>query len=402
MTLGRKRPGVNPAHVISATVGLSGDLSTCYNASAMRELLDVLERIEALITSGRSAALATVVATSGSTYRRPGARMVIAEASATGTVSAGCLEDELTNAARGVIANGDPTLLSFDTREEMDKIAGTGLGCRGTIDVLIEPLTPDGANTRIYRRLHQALQQETPCQFALVAESEVPNLPVGRPILRVGGSPIEDEVFGAGWEANLNSLLAESSTATGTLELAEGTARVYAEAIDPPPRLIIFGAGFDAMPLAQLASQMGFRVTVVDPRESYVSKQRFPNADALRALHPEDIPGGLSLDERAYAVVMTHNYYRDLEILKRILPSGLRYVGQMGPRARTDELIADVRASLGPLSDEELDKLHGPIGLDVGAETPDEIALSIMSEIMAIHRGREAGFLREQDAPIHH
>ncbi len=368
----------------------------------MRELLDVLERIEALSTSGHSAALATVVATSGSTYRRPGARMVIAEASATGTVSAGCLEDELTNAARGVVADAAPTLLNVDTREEMDKIAGTGLGCRGTIDVLIEPLTPDGANTRIYRRLRDALQREVPCQFALVIESEVPHLPVGRPILRVAGSPIEDEAFGAGWEANLNSLLAGGSTATGTLELAEGTVRVYAEAIEPPPRLIIFGAGFDAMPLAPLASRMGFRVTVVDPRASYVSRQRFPSADALRALHPEDVPGALSLDERAYAVVMTHNYHRDLEILKRILPSGLRYVGQLGPRARTDELIADVRASLGPLSDEELDKLHGPIGLDVGAETPDEIALSIMSEILAVQRGREAGFLREQHAPIHH
>jgi len=373
----------------------------CYNASMMRELREVLERIHALHEEGQSAALATVIATSGSTYRRPGARLLITEENAIGSVSAGCLEDEIAAKAHDVIASHRPRLISFDTREEMDKVAGTGLGCRGTIDVFIEPLVPDDSNMTVYRRLHRALANETPCQFGLVTASDVPDLPVGRSILRVDGSHVEDELFGAGWEANLNSLLADGSTATGTLELADGTVHIYAESIEPPPRLIVFGAGFDAVPLARLADQMGFRVIVVDPRESYLTTDRFPTAHDRLALHPEDAAEALASDERACAVVMTHNYFHDLEILKRVLPSKVAYVGQMGPRDRTDELIADLQESIGPLSDETLGKLHGPIGLDVGAETPEEIAMSIVSELLAVRRGREAGFLRERHAPIH-
>lgn len=367
----------------------------------MRELLDVLGRIPPLHAAERRAALATVIATSGSTYRRPGARMLITDDEAVGAVSAGCLEDEIVARARTVIDHDRPELLQFDTREEMDKVAGTGLGCRGTIDVFIEPLSANAPNTDVYRRIHEALLTETRCQFGLVAESDVADMPVGHSILRVDGSPVEDELFGAGWEANLNSLLADGPTATGTLELAEGSVRIYAESIEPPPQLMIFGAGFDAIPLARLGSQMGFRVAVVDPRETYLTGDRFPTADRLHLVHPQEVGEALTLNDGAYAVVMTHNYFHDLEILKYLLPSGLRYVGQIGPRDRADELIDDLQASIGPLPEESLAKLHGPVGLDLGAETPEEIALSVLSEILAVHRGREAGFLRERHAPIH-
>ena len=366
----------------------------------MRELLDVLERIRSLHADGREAALATVIATSGSTYRRPGARMLIAGDDVIGAISAGCLEDEIIARAHDVIAHGRPTLIGFDTREEMDKVAGTGLGCRGTIEVFIEPLIPDGAGLSVYDRLRRALTDERSCQLGLVAASDVPNLPAGHSILRVDGSPVEGELFGAGWEANLNSLLADGPTATGTLELADGTVRVYAESIEPSARLVVFGAGFDAVPLAQLADQMGFRVTVVDPRENYLTPERFPGAERLNR-HPQDRLDDLALKESTCAVVMTHNYFHDLEILKRVLPSGVGYVGQMGPRDRTEELLSDLEESIGPISEEMLGKLHGPIGLDVGAETPEEIALSIVSELLAVRRDREAGFLRERHAPIH-
>ena len=367
----------------------------------MRELLEVLERIEALHADDRRAALATVIATSGSTYRRPGARMLVADDEAVGAVSAGCLEDEIVARARTVIDEATPELIHFDTREEMDKVAGTGLGCRGTVDVFIEPLTPDGANTGNYRRLHQALMDETSCQFGLVTASDVPNLPAGRSVLRVDGSHVEDELFGAGWEANLNSLLSDGPTADGTLELPDGSVHIYAEEIAPPPRLLVFGAGFDAMPLAQLGRQMGFRVAVVDPRETYLTPERFPTADQLHRVHPQGIGDELTLNDAAYAVVMTHNYYHDLEILKRLLPSEVPYVGQIGPRERAQELLEDLSQDLGPLADETIEKLHGPVGLDLGAETPEEIALSVLSEVLAVHRGREAGFLRERHAPIH-
>lgn len=358
----------------------------------MRELLEILERIEKLSEEGQAAALATVIATSGSTYRRPGARLLVMESQSLGAISAGCLEDEVVAVAQRVLKTGQPQLIHFDTTEEMDKVAGTGLGCRGTIEVFIEPLLTDGSGARVYRELRQALMQDRVCHLAI-------ELKTARHVLIVDGKLYLDEL-------EAPKLLAAVRRASGSMrgrhQILQPRAdrAIYLERIEPPVRLVIFGAGYDAIPLVQLAKQLGFRVTVVDHRPTYLTRERFANADQLLLAHPSELLQKIQLQPGSFVVIMTHNYLHDLEILKFALKSDALYIGQMGPRERTQELLREVEKELGPL-DERLARLYTPIGLDVGAEAPEEIALSILSEILAVKNVRSAGFLKELRAPIH-
>lgn len=360
----------------------------------MRELQEILEYVEALGEAHRTAALATVIATTGSTYRRPGARMLVTPNETVGAVSAGCLEDEVISVARRVLSQEKPEVLRFDTTEEMDAIAGTGLGCRGTIEVFVEPLTPD-ANLGIYRAMRRHLRSEKGCTLALVVAGDH----TGRAALFTDGQLQGTSELEAGLRDALREL--DGSAENLTCELSDGKGRVYLERVEPPLKLVVFGAGFDAIPLVQLADKLGFHVTVVDPRPDYLTPERFPEAERLILAHPPEIGEHLEFDDRTHVVVMTHNYLYDLEILQQGLLSEAPYVGQMGPRERTAELLEDLEERIGPLPLDRRGKLHGPVGLDVGAETPEEIALSILGEMLAVHRGRNAGFLRERDAPIH-
>ncbi len=376
----------------------------------MRELLDILERVEALLDRGGRAALATVIATRGSTYRRPGARLLItpnanANANASvhetvGAVSAGCLEEEVRAVGLRVLQKGKPERLRFDTTEAMDKLVGTGLGCRGTIDVLVEPLDAERADA--YLKLRRCLREDRPCTLGL-------EVGTGRHVLFTQDELLVDEL---GDPALLSALRREAEALparrpTALLRLKERDGvELYVERVEPPLKLIVCGAGHDAQPLVSFAKELGFRVTVVDPRPQYLTGARFPWADHLVLAHPDPdelhqkLP--LRVDGRTAVVVMTHHYERDKGFLSWALRSGAFYVGQMGPRARTDELLTDIeRESGGPLPDGARAKLYGPVGLDVGAETPEEIALSVLSEILAVKNGRPGRPLRERRGPIH-
>lgn len=375
----------------------------------MRELLEILDRIVRLSEEGKSAALATVVATSGSTYRRPGARLLVTESKIVGAVSAGCLEDEVIAIARKVWKTKRPQLLRFDTTEEMDAIAGTGLGCRGTIEVFVEPLTPENFGIYYYQLLLAALMQDSPCILAVVVESNIPEIPLGG-YFAVAEETVHQQEGMEDWLSKelrekmgqvLGKLSPRVPTALKTYALQNGSARIYLERVAPPAKLVIFGAGYDALPLAHFANELGFRVTVVDHRRAYLTKERFPMADQLVLAHPRELNEKIHLDDQTFIVIMTHNYLHDFEIMKLALKSEAPYIGQMGPRDRTQELLAKIAKDLGPLPTEKLARLHAPIGLDLGAETPEEIALSILSEILAVKNARGAGFLKERKTPIH-
>ncbi len=359
----------------------------------MRELLGILNRIVKLSAEGQAAALATVIATSGSTYRRPGARLLVMESQSIGAVSAGCLEDEIISVAQRVLKTDQPQRIHFDTAEEMDPIVGTGLGCRGTIEVFIESLQADEGGARVYRELRQALMQDRVCHLAIEPKT-------ARHMLIVEGELCLDELEDP-------QLLAAVRRASGSMRgrheilQPQPDRAIYLERIDPPMRLVIFGAGYDAIPLVQLAKELGLRVTVVDHRPAYLTRERFANADQLLLAHPSELSQKIQLQPGSFVVIMTHNYLHDLEILKFTLGSEASYIGQMGPRERTQELLAEIEKGIGPLSAERLARVHAPIGLDLGAEAPEEIALSILSEILAVKNVRSAGFLKGRQAPIH-
>lgn len=362
----------------------------------MSGLSRILERINKVLAKGQLATLATVIATSGSTYRRPGARMLVTESEYVGTVSAGCLEDEVISVSQRVIRSRQPERLCFDTTEEMDVVAGTGLGCRGTIHVLIEPL--DAERAGVYCKLGRALDEDRVCELAI-------EVGTGKHALFSHGNLQIDELRDPALleraQRDLAGLSPRQSAMFCRYEHRGRTVELYLERIDPPPKLVVFGAGYDAQPLVRFAKELGFRVTVVDHRPTYLTNERFPSADTLVLAHPREAPSKLQIDGRTFVVILTHNYLHDLELLKQALLSQAPYVGQIGPRTRTEELLAEIEKEQGPLPVEALAKLHAPVGLDLGAETPEEIALSVLGEILAVKSGRTGRFLREHQGPIH-
>jgi xanthine dehydrogenase accessory factor len=342
----------------------------------MRELDLIRHALSAAAERGEAAVLCTVMGVEGSVYRGAGARMVIAGAETTGAVSGGCLEADLVARAPDVIASGRAEMARYDTRASDDVVLGLGLGCQGIIDVLIEPFVGDALDDSIafYERL--AMRRDTVTLLTLLRATDD---------LAIGTRAVLD----------------------GTDRVIEGDERLRArqedvahETIRPATPLVVCGAGTDAIPLVRLAKQMGWYVTVVDHRASFVTSARFPEADVLVCVNltndDTSLTSRIAIDERTMAVVMAHAAAHDRAYLHAMLDARASYIGVLGPRRRTMELLGD-RAVDGNLPD----AVHAPVGLDLGAESPDEIALAIVAEVAAVNAGRSGRPLRDHSGPIH-
>ena len=379
--------------------------------------------------------LATVVRTEGSTYRRAGARMLVtADGRTVGAVSGGCLEADLALRARDALAGGAPALVTYDTRADEDLVWGLGLGCNGRVDVLLEPLAGDRltAAATLYARCRDL---DRPAVLATVLSGQGP---VG---VRPGDHLLvsENAVFDAGLRdrgAASGALRdAVADDARGALRSGRSIVRQYAstgapagepaerpagaprgvlpgavgrdadpidvlhEVLEPPVTLLVCGAGPDAVPVARLAASLGWRVTVADDRVGHARADRFPGA-AVRLLSPNEPataawPGGRP-PSRAAAVVMSHHYERDRSHVAALLATDVAYLGVLGPRRRTARLLADLGAPQAAAA-----RLHAPVGLDLGAETPEEIALAIVAEVAGVLSARPATSLRGRLSGIH-
>lgn len=361
----------------------------------MKELQDILAALGGLAARGEAAALATVVRVDGSSYRRPGARMLVTRAGRiAGSVSGGCLELDVVRQALGVIETGEAALLTYDTTDDSDVVFGVGLGCRGVISILVERLTPEFAEflagpARDRRRGVLAT--------AFRGEGVTPG---SRLCLRDDGSAWGDLAGGALAE-RVREDAGEALRSGVSRVRSYGAIEVFVEVIEPPVPLVIFGAGPDAAPLVRLGKGLGWHVTVVDERPARADAMRFPDADAVFACPPEAVAARVGVDVRTVAVLATHNYLEDLSLLEALLPSPVRYLGVLGPKRRTQQMLADLRTRGLEFAPDRLDCLHGPAGLDTGADTPEGIALAIIAEISAVLAGRGGGLLRERDAPIY-
>jgi xanthine dehydrogenase accessory factor len=366
------------------------------------EITDVLEAIEALDAQGQRMALATIVAVRGSTYRRPGARLLVPEDGAPiGNISGGCLEGDVADVARVVLKEGQARLAGWDLTADDDDVWGLGLGCNGAIEVFIEPADQAVAVTHALRT---ALDEERPIAVVTVLESQDRSAAApGARIVVTEDGPVEgslgdDDLDGAA------TARAREALASGRSEIAsfEPSVRAFVEVLEPPLRLVVCGAGHDAISLVRAAAGVGWRVTVVDDRPAFLSKDRFPVAHAfVRLDDPADVATAAPLDRRTFAIVMTHNYLRDRAYLRGLLTTDVGYIAMLGPAARTYRLIGDLRDAGVEVSDADLERIHGPAGLDLGAEGPDEIAQAIIAEIVAVRHGRTGGMLRERPGPIH-
>lgn len=367
----------------------------------MSELTDVLRAIESLSARGEKLALATIVAVRGSTYRRPGARLLVPEEGAPiGNISGGCLEGDVADVARIVMREGQARVVSFDLTADDDAVWGWGLGCNGAMELFVEPA--DKA-AEVAGALRMALEQERPISMVTVLDAEVPGVEQGNRLLvtpegETRGSLGDPSVDAAAVEAARELLAAERSEVR---ELPGGT-RAFVEVLEPPLRLVICGAGHDAVPLVAAAANLGWSPIVVDDRPAFLTPERFPQAAGFVALErPDQVAERAPLDAHTFVVVMTHNFLRDKDYLRALLRSPVRAISMLGPRARTQRLLHELREEGMEISAGDEERLRAPAGLDLGAEGPEEIAAAIVAEIVAVKRGRGAGFLRDRPGPIH-
>ncbi|MGH2788879.1 MAG: XdhC family protein [Actinomycetota bacterium] len=368
----------------------------------MSEVGEILDAIGALENRGESMALATIVDVRGSTYRRPGARLVMSsDGTMVGNLSGGCLEGEVADVGLSVMKDGRARTALYDLTADDEVVWGWGLGCNGAIEVFIEPAEKA---VEIAGALRNAIEQQRPVAVATVLESSLAGVEPGDRVLVEGG-----EVRGrlADEEALAQvTEIARRSLSTGITEIREltpanGELRIFIEAIQPPLRLVVCGAGHDAVPLVKLAASLGWNVDVFDDRKSMLNKPRFPGARSFIAGPPADAADTAEVNDRTFVVVMSHNYLRDRDYLRSMLDSEAAYVGMLGPSARLERLLGDLATDGINPTDERLERVHGPAGLDVGAEGPEEIAAAIVGEILAVSRGRAGGFLRQRGGPIH-
>jgi xanthine dehydrogenase accessory factor len=372
--------------------------------NGVKELREILKALEPLQRSGEKVALATIVKTKGSTYRRPGARMLMTSAGEMiGSISGGCLEGDVFEHAKKVMNSGEPIVLNYDTSSDDDVVWGLGLGCNGVVHVLVESLRQ---MPNYLSFLEECLEPHHCGVLATVfrTEGEVGVKPGSRMTISEDGSTSgmkENEALGFAIASNAKEAIRTGHSSIKEYEVPGGKAEVFIEVVQSPMPLVIFGAGHDAIPVARLAKELGWNVTVVDGRPAFASKERFPQADNVILSSPEDVHKNVSIDPRGAAIVMTHNYNHDVTILRQILPLPLRYLGVLGPKKRTQKTLEDLRKEgIGPAED-QISHIYSPVGMDIGAETPEEIALAIIGEIQAVLASRAGGSLRNRKGPIH-
>lgn len=366
----------------------------------MKELDQILDIWEEAGQAGDSAILATIVKINGSSYRRCGARMIItSRGRKAGSISGGCLEGDILKKGWWLTEGGRSAIRKYDSTSDEDAAFEFGLGCNGIVHVLLERLETKDVSPLSLLRLCRELRQ--PGVIATVISSEESTISLGqRLLLYPDGSPhtdISERWLVEAVETDAKACREEEKSKHLLYEAANGAIEIFFEVIQPPVRLLVFGAGDDAQPVVQLAKAMGWSVTVLDGRSHYARAERFPAADQVMVLRLDDVLEHLGLDEQTVAVVMTHSYSQDGAILKALLPAPLPYLGVLGPRRRTDLLVQEKGFDPNELGS----NFHSPVGLDIGADAPEEVALAILSEIQAALNARAGGMLRNQPGPIH-
>jgi xanthine dehydrogenase accessory factor len=339
------------------------------------------------------AAVATLIATEGSSPRRAGARMWVDEDGAiVGSVTiGGCVDARVIEESSGVIAGGASTVLSMALGDE-DAWA-LGMTCAGSVQVLVEPVDPGDPADPVGAALRAADAEVAAGGTAIIVvplepgETRLVLRPDGTTLFPQGrvAAPAVIEAAGAS---------AADVSGTRTLEVDGARRTYYFERHAPPLTLVIFGATHVAQPLSDLARVLGLRVVVVDGRERYASPARFPNADEVLVGMPSEVAAGLSLGANSLVVLLAHDYKYDLPVLRAVLGTDAAYVGVLGS-ARRGRALLDFLAEEG-MATEQLRRVRVPIGLDLGAHTAAEIALSVLAEALAVHRGRNGGPMQDR------
>ena len=328
---------------------------------------DVLPTLERWVAEGRGVATATVVRTERSAPREPGAVLAVSdEGEVAGSVTGGCVEPAVYEEARDVLAGGEPRLRTYGIADE--EAFEVGLPCGGTVHIFVDSLEPD-----LVAPLAEAIRNERP--VALAVSVAGPKTGEKR-LVSPDGAP-DGEV-----DARARALLARGETAVVTV----GDEEVFVSSFAPRPDMYVFGAVDHASALAQVGRFLGYRVTVCDARARFVTRERFPEADELVVGWPDEFLRGAPVDERTAICVLTHDEKFDVPVLQAALATPAGYIGAMGSRRTTARRAERLRAE--GVSDEALARIHAPIGLVIGSRTPEEVAVAIAAEVVAVMRKR--------------
>ncbi|MEQ1588228.1 MAG: XdhC family protein [Cyclobacteriaceae bacterium] len=368
----------------------------------MKDFKAIVTAFQQVDFSQRKAALATVVKVRGSSYRSPGARMLITDDGRwVGSISGGCLEGDALRKARTVMMDKTPMTVTYDTREESNQNLGIGLGCNGVIDVLIEPVDPIDQKNPV-TQFSSLINTKEPLALATIFNSASDN---GNKLLITSSGELKNQFT----NQQLANLVKDDLTQLFDTRKSEAKRfildgleyEVFVELIQPSLSLIIFGGGFDARPVSELAKSLGWNVSVTDECVAHIAPIFFPTADKLSLCQREFIDRDFDITPYTACVLMSHNYEYDRDVLKKLLKSNSPYIGILGPRKRFDKMQKEFNEVGITLTDSDFQRIHSPIGLDIGAEAPDEIALSIISEIQSKFSNRSGGFLKYHTGPIH-
>lgn len=368
-----------------------------------KEIRDIVGAFKLASAQGRKAALATVVHVKGSSYRRPGARMLVEDNGwMTGAISGGCLEGDALRKALQAMNQGGNKLVTYDTSHEDDLEFGVQLGCNGIVHILFEPIEAGRQHNPIALLEKFLVSGTDAVLLTLFSLDNVGGLQPGtcfflNDSVQVNGLP--DGPIAAILEAD----------AVGVLAMGKSTFKDYPkegitaffDLLQPPVSLIVVGAGNDALPLVAIATVLGWDVCIADGRPSHANALRFPKVSRIIVGKPDDVARQLSLNERTVIVLMTHNYHYDLELLAKLLPGRPVYIGTLGPKQRLLRMLDELGAKGLTITEAQRSAIYGPTGLDIGAETSEEIALSIIAEITSVLTGRPGGSLRLRGDAIH-
>jgi len=362
----------------------------------MKELNDIILAYDKAVMQNKQTALITVVKVEGSSYRRPGARMLVTEdGEITGAISGGCLEGDALRKAQFAMLEQRNKIEIYDTTDEDDSRLGIQLGCNGIVYILFEPLQPYNENNPVHLLKKVAVQRKD-AVIATVFNRDMRAEQTGTCCL------VNNNEF-----ISLNEDVNMKKDARSVLEEKHSVVKdqdersVLYQFIPPTIQLIVVGAGNDAQPVVDMAFLLGWKIIVADGRPAYATPQRFAKATGICIVKPVDILSSVQADEQTAVVLMTHNYNYDLAVFEQLLHTGCRYIGTLGPKKKLSRMLDELQEKGVNIEPAASKKIYGPVGLDIGAETSEEIALSVIAEIKAVFSKRQGSSLRERASEIH-
>lgn len=365
----------------------------------MKEIKSIIKLYDSYKNSDEKCAIAQVVRVEESSYRREGARMIVFESGTfEGGISGGCLEGDALQRSQIAILKQEPSIVTYDTSKE--KEIGVGLGCNGIIDVLISPISEDSA---MIDMLQKCVADRAEHIIATITDmqGDLDPIALGQSFYYDADSASLTDCPDAGLRTfimnKISAVHDNKKSKTYRYESADTEASVFIELIPPQFHLAIYGDNYDVYPMLEMAKVMDWDVSLV----GNIQKLRKEKLQSVDNLFPKDMEDRPIIDDRTAIILMAHDYKTDYANLEQLIKSAAPYIASLGPRKRFDKMMAEFKANGIDFSEEELNRIYAPCGLEIGANTPEEITTSIFGEILSVFSGKTGGMLRHKIGPIH-